>query len=125
MGTDVDSSPRVRAGVSAFLAVHGVKIVAAVPQVLGCPHEEGQDFPTGQGCPFWKGKRGPAGRFGPNAVGDRLTVTLHTLHSRRCPLGGPCARFALAFMTTELTKDDRSRRKVAEIRWSGCHRLSR
>jgi hypothetical protein len=30
---------------------------------MGCPHEEGQDFPHGEDCPFcpfWKGKQGSA-----------------------------------------------------------------
>ena len=25
---------------------------------MGCPHEEGEDFPDGEDCPFWKGKQG-------------------------------------------------------------------
>ena len=28
---------------------------------MGCPHEEGEDFPEGEDCPFcpfWKGKQG-------------------------------------------------------------------
>jgi hypothetical protein len=28
---------------------------------MGCPHEEGLDFPVGEDCPFcpfWKGKQG-------------------------------------------------------------------
>ena len=33
--------------------------------VVGCPHEEGIDFPLGGDCPlcpFWNGKQGPAAR---------------------------------------------------------------
>lgn len=32
---------------------------------IGCPHEEGEDFPSGEDCPFcpfWKGKQGSARR---------------------------------------------------------------
>jgi len=28
--------------------------------IIGCPHEEGIDFPVGEGCPycpFWRGKQ--------------------------------------------------------------------
>jgi hypothetical protein len=38
-----------------------VKTVARSPHVMGCPHEEGEDFPLGGDCPicpFWKGKQG-------------------------------------------------------------------
>jgi hypothetical protein len=65
VGTDVDTSPMVRAEVAAFLAAHGAKKVVAAPEVLGCPHEEGEDFPLGEDCPFcpfWKGKQGTARR---------------------------------------------------------------
>jgi SEC-C motif len=65
VGTDVDTSPKVRAEVAAFLAAHGAKKVVAVPEVLGCPHEEGEDFPLGEDCPFcpfWNGKQGTARR---------------------------------------------------------------
>jgi hypothetical protein len=65
VGTDVDTSPKVRAEVAAFLNAHGAKKVVAVPEILGCPHEEGEDFPMGEDCPFcpfWKGKQGTARR---------------------------------------------------------------
>lgn len=32
---------------------------------MGCPHEEGEDFPVGENCPFcpfWKGKQGSGRR---------------------------------------------------------------
>ena len=32
-----------------------------VREAMGCPHEEGEDFPLGEDCPFcpfWKGKQG-------------------------------------------------------------------
>ena len=40
---------------------HGVKQVAMSRGNMGCPHEEGEDFPHGEDCPFcpfWKGKQG-------------------------------------------------------------------
>jgi hypothetical protein len=33
---------------------------------MGCPHEEGEDFPVGEDCPFcpfWKGKQGSNALF--------------------------------------------------------------
>jgi len=38
---------------------HGVKSVAMADGILGCPHEEGADYPEGQACPqcsFWRGR---------------------------------------------------------------------
>jgi hypothetical protein len=36
-----------------------VHSVAMVEAIIGCPHEEGIDYPTGESCPhcpFWKGR---------------------------------------------------------------------
>lgn len=68
VGSDVDASLKVWAELAAFLKAHGAKRVVAVPGVLGCPHEEGEDFPPGEDCPFcpfWRGKQGTARRDGP------------------------------------------------------------
>jgi hypothetical protein len=62
---DVDTSHKVQAEVAAFLKAHGAKKVVTVPEILGCPHEEGEDFPLGEDCPFcpfWTGKQGTARR---------------------------------------------------------------
>jgi hypothetical protein len=43
-----------------FFLRHGVKQVAMTEGNMGCPHEEGEDFPQGEDCPFcpfWKGKQ--------------------------------------------------------------------
>ena len=61
VGTDVTESPKVQQGIKDFFAKHGVKSVVATEQNIGCPHEEGEDFPIGEDCPFcpyWKGKQG-------------------------------------------------------------------
>src|SRR5207302_10169679 len=42
---NVASDPKVADEIKAFFARHGVKSVAAGAGVLGCPHEEGIDFP--------------------------------------------------------------------------------
>lgn len=38
---------------------HGAKSVAMPATIIGCPHEEGTDYPEGDACPqcpFWKGR---------------------------------------------------------------------
>ena len=60
-GPDVAKSPKVAAEIGAFLKAHGAREVAMTDGIIGCPHEEGIDFPEGQECPFcpfWRGKQG-------------------------------------------------------------------
>jgi hypothetical protein len=61
VGTDVATSPRVQKELQEFFEQHGVQSVAMSDTNMGCPHEEGEDFPLGEDCPFcpfWKGKQG-------------------------------------------------------------------
>jgi hypothetical protein len=40
-----------------LIAKHGAKSVAMPATIIGCPHEEGTDYPEGAACPhcpFWK-----------------------------------------------------------------------
>ena len=51
----------VRQELQEFFRQHGVRSVAMSEGNMGCPHEEGEDFPEGEDCPFcpfWKGKQG-------------------------------------------------------------------
>ena len=44
---------------ASFLRSHGVDSVAMTDRIIGCPHEEGTDYPEGEECPqcpFWKGR---------------------------------------------------------------------
>ena len=62
---NIRTDEKVAAEIKRFFARHGVKTVVSTDIVIGCPHEEGIDFPLGQDCPlcpFWKGKQGPAAR---------------------------------------------------------------
>jgi hypothetical protein len=62
-GDNVASDPKVAAEIKQFFAKHGVKSVTVSDGVIGCPHEEGTDFPQGVDCPycpFWIGKQGTA-----------------------------------------------------------------
>jgi hypothetical protein len=61
VSTRVLQSPKVQREILAFFAEHGVKTVLGSKGNIGCPHEEGPDFPIGEDCPFcpfWKGKQG-------------------------------------------------------------------
>ena len=61
VGSDVATSPKVQRELKNFFMEHGVTNVVATEGNLGCPHEEGLDFPEGEECPFcefWRGKRG-------------------------------------------------------------------
>jgi len=61
VGTNVASDEKVAKEMYAFMRSYGVKTVTTATVVMGCPHEEGEDFPDGQDCPFcpfWKGMQG-------------------------------------------------------------------
>jgi len=66
VGTGVKDNPKVQKDIEEFFAKHGVKSVAATDENMGCPHEEGEDFPVGEDCPFcpyWRGKQGSNSPF--------------------------------------------------------------
>jgi hypothetical protein len=57
----VKDDPEAHRQIGEFFKSHGVKSVVAGDRNIGCPHEEGEDFPVGEDCPFcpfWKGKQG-------------------------------------------------------------------
>ena len=61
VGSNVKDNPKVRREIPEFFDKHGVKSVVATDRNMGCPHEEGEEFPAGGDCPFcpwWKGKQG-------------------------------------------------------------------
>ena len=61
MGTNITNDAKVQQQMKDFFHKHGVKSVIATDRNMGCPHEEGEDFPLGGDCPFcpfWKGKQG-------------------------------------------------------------------
>jgi hypothetical protein len=48
--------------IALFLRRHEVHSVAMTTEMLGCPHEEGIDYPEGEACPdcpFWAGRDRP------------------------------------------------------------------
>ena len=53
---DVRSDFAIASAVLQFIQVHGAKSVIAPDRIIGCPHEEGVDYPEGAvcpQCPFW------------------------------------------------------------------------
>lgn len=61
VGTNILNSPKMRQQMEKFFARYKVKSVATSDGNMGCPHEEGEDFPEGEDCPFcpyWSGKQG-------------------------------------------------------------------
>jgi hypothetical protein len=53
---DVRFDPEIKAQIIDFLGKHDVHRVVLVDRIIGCPHEEGIDYPKGETCPrcpFW------------------------------------------------------------------------
>jgi hypothetical protein len=56
----------VIAEIAAFLRENEVKSVVMVDAIIGCPHEEGIDYPVGEACPecsYWKGRNRWTGKL--------------------------------------------------------------
>lgn len=54
--SDVRNDYKIIENILQFIRAHGAKSVAMVDRVIGCPHEEGVDYPEGSACPrcpFW------------------------------------------------------------------------
>ena len=55
-GLDLRTDPLIAVEVEEFLRQHRVRETIAADRMLGCPHEEGVDYPMGRACPqcpFW------------------------------------------------------------------------
>ena len=53
---DVRNDPTVTGSVLDFIKAHKARSVAMTEKIIGCPHEEGTDYPEGSTCPrcpFW------------------------------------------------------------------------
>ena len=54
---DARTEKSILSEMAAFLKQHGVHSVAMADRIIGCPHEEGIDYPLGESCPrcpYWK-----------------------------------------------------------------------
>jgi hypothetical protein len=61
---DVRNDAAIFEEIGLFLRDHEVHSVAMTEEMLGCPHEEGIDYPEGDACPdcpFWAGRDRPLG----------------------------------------------------------------
>ncbi len=61
VASDITVNRKIQKEMEAFFEHHGVSQIAMSDGNMGCPHEEGHDFPHGEDCPFcpfWKGKQG-------------------------------------------------------------------
>lgn len=55
---DVRTDPDIQAEALEFISSHDVASVVFADRIIGCPHEEGEDYPRGAECPqcpFWHG----------------------------------------------------------------------
>jgi len=58
-GVDIRRNEKIQEQIGAFLQKHNVKKFVWAGRIIGCPHEEGLDYPNGQDCPFcpfWAGR---------------------------------------------------------------------
>ena len=56
---DIRKSEKILGEVMSFIEEHDAKTVSMVEQIIGCPHEEGIDYPENESCPeceYWKGR---------------------------------------------------------------------
>ena len=59
---DIRNDTAIFEKIGLFLRGHEVHSVAITKGIMGCPHEEGTDYPDGEvcpDCPFWAGRERP------------------------------------------------------------------
>jgi hypothetical protein len=64
VATDVTTNPKIQRQVQEFFKEHRVKSVAISEGNMGCPHEEGEDFPRERTVPSARSGRGSRGATG-------------------------------------------------------------
>jgi len=63
---DARYSAAIGREIIAFFDKHGVKSSVMTDGIIGCPHEEGVDYPDGEACPqcpFWAGRDRWSGEY--------------------------------------------------------------
>ena len=66
---DVRTDPTILSEIAVHLRQDSVHSVVMVDGIIGCPHEEGIDYPMGQSCPdcpYWKGRDRWTGELDPS-----------------------------------------------------------
>lgn len=64
--TDIRLDTEIGKRVIEFIRANGVLSLVMTDGVIGCPHEEGIDYPQGQACPhcpFWEGRDRWSGKY--------------------------------------------------------------
>ena len=65
-GADIRNDAGVTEEVLAFIDASGARSIVMTERIIGCPHEEGVDYPEGQACPqcdFWRGRNRFTGEY--------------------------------------------------------------
>jgi len=65
---DVRKDGTILEEIATFLRAHAVRSVAMMEGIIGCPHEEGIDYPEGEtcpNCPYWAGRNRWTGEVEP------------------------------------------------------------
>jgi hypothetical protein len=63
---DVRQDKKIQGQIVAFLKNYNIRQVVTTGTIIGCPPEEGQDYPVGEACPFcpfWEGRNRWAGKL--------------------------------------------------------------
>jgi hypothetical protein len=56
---DIRQSEKILKELLTFIEENNAKSIAMMEEIIGCPHEEGIDYPEGESCPmcsYWKGR---------------------------------------------------------------------
>jgi len=56
---DIRLDQEIEIEIAEFIRAHDVKTVVMTDGIIGCPHEEGVDYPEGTSCPecpYWAGR---------------------------------------------------------------------
>jgi hypothetical protein len=58
-GTEIRHDTEIEQKIVAFIRQHQILSVVMTDRIIGCPHEEGIDYPEGKSCPqcpYWAGR---------------------------------------------------------------------
>lgn len=91
---DIRNDPGVAEEIRKFVVSHGVKRAVSPPHILGCPHEEGIDYPTGESCPhcpFWanlsQAARNREAPWPASGAAKTSNLAAHVGRNDPCPCG--------------------------------------
>jgi hypothetical protein len=56
---DLRFDASIHAAILSFVTERGAKSIVLTDRIIGCPHDEGADYPVGESCPqgpYWEGR---------------------------------------------------------------------